>query len=214
MPMELRDDVPAETGRTSARDTTIGDWIDRLAQRGGDPGGGAAAGVMLAMAGSLIAMVAKYAEEAGVERRARALSQAALDRADADAAASAAFGAALRSGDDRERDDAALAAARSSAALAALAGDAIGDVERIARRVDATLLADVVAAASALRAALGAARANLRGDLGALSGHGRPAGSVRRAHPDLWTAAQACDEVIARLDELTRRIDTRTARID
>ncbi|WP_460789081.1 cyclodeaminase/cyclohydrolase family protein [Microbacterium lacusdiani] len=169
--------------------------------------------MMLASAAALVAMVASYAEESGVERRARALAQAALDRADADAAASAAFGTALRAGDDRARDEAALAAARSSAALAALARDAIGDLERIARRVEPTLLADVVSAAAALRAALSCARANLRSDLGALSRHGG-SGALRRTHPDLWTAASACDDVIARLDDLTRRIDTRAAGAD
>ncbi|KQY98775.1 hypothetical protein ASD19_06055 [Microbacterium sp. Root53] len=217
MTMDLRakpgtatDRTYAPSGRRPARETTIGEWIDRLSQRGGDPGGGAAAGVMLASAAALVAMVASYAEESGVERRARALAQAALDRADADAAA---FGAALRAGDDRARDEAALAAARSSAALAALARDAIGDLERIARRVEPTLLADVVSAAAALRAALSCARANLRSDLGALSRHGG-SGALRRTHPDLSTAASACDDVIARLDDLTRRIDTRASGAD
>lgn len=204
---------PAGGARRPTRDSTIGDWISRLSERGGDPGGGAAAGVMLASAAALIAMVAAYAQERGVERRARALADAALDRADADAKASAALGAALTGDDDRARDAAALDAARSSAALAGLARDAIGDLERIARRVETTLLADVASAAAALRAALACARANLRSDLAALGRDGG-AGALRRAHPDLWTAVGACDEVIARVDALARRVDARMARPD
>ncbi|GAB3273192.1 hypothetical protein [Microbacterium lacusdiani] len=45
MTMDLRaklgtatDRTDAPSGRRPARETTIGEWIDRLSQRGGDPG--------------------------------------------------------------------------------------------------------------------------------------------------------------------------------
>jgi formiminotetrahydrofolate cyclodeaminase len=203
--------------RMTTRDATIERWTERLAEATGDPGGGAAAGVMLAIAAGLMSMVAGYSDADDVRERARGLREAALEAADADAQASAAFGAAFRREDDG-RDaairEATLAAARSSARLGDQARAAIPDLEQLATHGDPALVADVAVAAAALRAALASARTNLSYDLGMLRSAGLALDEVRRAHPELWTAVAGLDDAIARVDGLTARIDDRAAPTD
>ena len=203
-------------GRTT-RDTTIGRWTEALAGAGGDPGGGSAAGVTLAIAAALMSMVARYADDAAALERADALRGVALEAADADAAVSAALGAAMRR-DDEGRPEAiraaSLEASRSSARLGEHARGAIPDLERLAARADAALVADVAVAAAALRAAMSGARANLSSDLGLLRSAGLSLSEVRAQHPDLWTLVAGLDDAIARLDGLTARIDHRVAPTD
>lgn len=203
--------------RITTGDATIERWTSGLAEANGDPGGGAASGVMLAIGAGLMSMVAAYSGLDDIGSRARRLREAALGAADADAAASAAFGAAFgHEGDGREDAirDAALAAARSSAALGDRAREAIPDLERLASEGDPTLVADVAVAAAALRAALAGARTNLSYDLATLRSAGDTLDEVRAAHPDLWASVAGLDDAIARLDGLTARIDDRAAPTD
>src|SRR5690554_4424010 len=100
-------------------------WLHRLAEPGGAPGGGAACGVMLAIAAALLHMAAGYStDERAVEagRRAMAGRDDALAAAEADGVRSADLGAALAepaatAGRDGRLRNAALAAAVSSAEL-------------------------------------------------------------------------------------------------
>lgn len=203
--------------RITTRDATIDRWTARLAEAQGEPGGGAAAGVMLALAAGLISMVAGYSGADEVRTRARSLREDALDAADADAAASAAFGAAFHRDDEGRADairDASLEAARSSARLGDRARGAIPDLEHLAAHGDPTLVADVAAAAAALRGALASARTNLSYDLATLRSAGLTLEDVRREHPELWTSVAALDDAIARVDGLTARIDDRAAPTD
>ncbi|GAA3648607.1 cyclodeaminase/cyclohydrolase family protein [Microbacterium marinilacus] len=203
---------------TTTRDATIESWTARLGEASGNPGGGAAAGVMLAIAAGLMSMVAGYSDDAGELRdRARVLRDAALDAAEADAAASAAFGAAFRRDDDGRKAairEASLAAATSSAALGDRARAAIPDLEHLAAHGEPTLVADVAVAAAALRAALASARTNLSYDLATLRSAGHSLEEVRAAHPGLWTTVAALADAIARVDGLTARIDDRAAPTD
>ncbi|WP_203135510.1 cyclodeaminase/cyclohydrolase family protein [Microbacterium sp. JZ31] len=203
--------------RITTRDASIDRWTARLGEAKGDPGGGAAAGVMLALAAGLISMVAGYSDAIEVGERARALRDEALDAADADAAASAAFGAAFRRDDDGRAEairEASLEAARSSARLGGRARAAIPDLEHLAAHGDPALVADVAVAAAALRAALASARTNLSFDLATLRSAGMTLPDVRAAHPDLWAAVAGLDDAIARVDGMTDRIDDRAAPTD
>ncbi|GGH40337.1 cyclodeaminase/cyclohydrolase family protein [Microbacterium album] len=198
----------------STREATIERWTAGLAEANGDPGGGAAAGVMLAVAAGLMSMVAGYSDLDEVRERARALREAALNDADADAAASAAFGAAFRR-DDEGRDAAIRAAAadaaRASARLGERARDAVPDLEVLAGEGDPALIADVAVAAAALRAALASARTNVSYDLAAMRSGGLGLDEVRAQHPELWATVAGLDDAIARVDGLVSRIDDRAA---
>lgn len=136
----------------TTRRSPLAEWLDRLAEPVGDPGGGAAAGLMLAVSTALTSMVAGYegraaerrgtatapSRDAGAEariplgvRRAERLREravarrhAALEAADADAVASRDLGAALRmpSGDDRD------AAVREASLAATESSVTLGDL--------------------------------------------------------------------------------------
>lgn len=204
-------------GRITTRDATIDRWTAHLGEAQGDPGGGAAAGVMLSLAAGLISMVARYSGAEEVVARAGELRQAALDAADADAEASAAFGAAFRRDDEGRAQairEASLEAAHSSARLGDRARSAVPDLEHLAAHGDPGLVADVAVAAAALRAALASARTNLSYDLATLRSAGDTLDEVRAAHPDLWASVAALDDAIARVDGLTTRIDDRAAPTD
>jgi formiminotetrahydrofolate cyclodeaminase len=201
----------------TTRDATIEHWTAGLAEANGDPGGGAAAGVMLAIAAGLISMVAGYSDADEIRERARELRAAALGAADEDAAASAAFGAAFRREDDGRQDairEASLEGARSSARLGDRARAAIPDLEHLAAHGDRTLVADVAVAAAALRAALASARTNLSYDLATLRSAGYALEEVRAEHPGLWATVAGLSDAIARIDGLTERIDHRAAPTD
>ncbi|MFC8524385.1 MULTISPECIES: cyclodeaminase/cyclohydrolase family protein [Micrococcaceae] len=111
-----------------------------MAESSGSPGGGAGAGVMLAVAASLTSMVAGYTEAGehlreelvSLHTRARSLREVALRLADEDASASQAFGAAFGLEPGPEREDAirraSIDAAKASALLGERAIDAIEDL--------------------------------------------------------------------------------------
>jgi len=91
----------------SYRDLTLGSFVDQLASAEPVPGGGSASAVAAALAAALVAMVAslsegrpKYAQHAELQAASRDIGQRLtgrfLDLADEDAAAYAAFAAAMK----------------------------------------------------------------------------------------------------------------------
>ncbi|MET4639312.1 cyclodeaminase/cyclohydrolase family protein [Mycetocola sp. 2940] len=207
--------------KVSARRSTIEGWTEALAESTGSPGGGAAAGVMLAIAHSLTSMVAGYTEANGalggelesLHARAVAGREAALRLADQDAVASESFGSAFRLQRGEGRDEAirsaSVEAARASAAVGKQGADAVGDLEWLARHGKPALVADIAVACGALRAAIAGARANVSFDLGSLTSSGESLDEVRERHPVLWETVQELDGVLERIDRLSREVEGR-----
>ena len=213
----MNDDAKAVTTQRS----TVEDWTPALAESVGSPGGGAGAGVMLAIAASLASMVAGYTEADGHQRqdladvhaRVRSLREAALRLADEDASASQAFGAAFRLDPGPEREDAirraSVDAAKASAVLGEHAIGAIEDLEWLASNGNPALVADIVVAFGALRAAVTGARTNVRFDLAALTSAGRTPEQIREEQPALWSTVENLDAAVERIDRLTAKINHR-----
>jgi formiminotetrahydrofolate cyclodeaminase len=178
---------------------------------------------MLAIAASLASMVAGYTEAdrhqrqelADVHARARSLREAALRLADEDASASQAFGAAFRLDPGPEREGAihraSVDAAKASAVLGEHAIDAMGDLEWLASNGNPALVADVVVAFGALRAAVTGARTNVSFDLAALTSAGRTLEQIRQEQPALWSTVENLDAAVDRIDRLTAEVNHRSA---
>ena len=214
-----------EEAEATTQGSTVEDWTRALAESTGSPGGGAGTGLMLAVAASLTSMVAGYSggeddggKPAEIRTRAQALRREALQLADDDASASKAFGAAFRLEPGPERDEAvrraSLEAAASSAVLGERAIEAIDDLAWLATKGNRSLVADVVVAFGALRAAVAGARTNVSFDLGSLRSTGDSLDTVRRQQPDLWAAVQKLNGAMDRIDAVTARIDHRAAPTD
>jgi formiminotetrahydrofolate cyclodeaminase len=208
----------------STQTSTVDAWTHALAGRNGSPGGGAGAGVMLAIAASLMSMVAGYSEHddrdddaavGDVHARARSLRETALRLADEDSTASAAFGAAYRLEKGPARDaairQASIDAARASSVLGRHASDAIDDLEWLALHGNPALIADVVVALGALRAAVTGARTNVSFDLAAVSRVGEPPPQVHAENPTVWESVLEFDEARDRIDEIMAAVDDRAA---
>jgi formiminotetrahydrofolate cyclodeaminase len=214
----MSDDSIAVTTQRS----TVEDWTQALAQSVGSPGGGAGAGVMLAIAASLASMVAGYTEVDGrqqqeladIHARVRSLREAALRLADEDASASHAFGAAFRLEPGPAREDAihraSVDAAKASAVLGERAIDAIADLAWLASNGNPALVADVVVAFGALRAAVTGARTNVSFDLAALTSAGRTPERIREEQPALWATVSKLDDAVDRIDRLTAEVNHRS----
>jgi formiminotetrahydrofolate cyclodeaminase len=250
----------------TTQNSTVDAWTRALAGTNGSPGGGAGAGVMLAIAASLMAMVAGYSERGGdsgdssgsgdrsgsgggggagdggegagdggdgagdggdgagdgdlaeLHARARALRETALRLADEDSAASSAFGAAYHLKKGPARDAAVRAAsvdaARASSVLGGYAAGAVDDLAWLAFNGNPALIADVVVALGALRAAITGARTNVSFDLAAVTRAGQSAEQVRSAHPEVWESVRRFDEVRDRIDEVMAAVDDRAAPTD
>jgi formiminotetrahydrofolate cyclodeaminase len=206
--------------------STVEEWTSALAESTGSPGGGAGAGLMLAVAASLTSMVAGYTEPKehehadvdDIRKRAQSLRQEALRLADEDAAASQAFGAAFRLDPGPEREEAihnaSLDAAKSSAVLGERAMEAIDDLAWLAANGNPALIADVVVAFGALRAAVAGARTNVSFDLASLRSAGATLEQVREQHQDLWSSVEHLTAALDRIDGLTAGIDHRAAPTD
>ncbi len=172
----------------AVRDQTIEAFLTDLAARTAAPGGGATAALQAAQAAALLAMVARYSDGPKYAADASAIS---LVTADADqlretstdliAADSAAFGA-VAAAYRLPRDTAELASERSAAIAAALAGAAeppaavIAACARLLKLADVLLpignrnvIADVAAAAEAIRAAVATARVNVEVNLAGIT---------------------------------------------
>ena len=216
----------ADSEAVTTQHSTVEEWTRALAESVGSPGGGAGAGVMLAIAASLTSMVAGYTEAeddqrselTNVHARARSLREAALRLADDDASASEAFGAAFRLEPGQEREDAihraSVDAARASAVLGNRAIDAVEDLGWLASNGNPALIADIVVAFGALRAAVTGARTNVSFDLGALTSAETALEQIRKQHPSLWAMVEHLDAALDRIDELTASIDHRAAPTD
>lgn len=216
----------ADAAEITTQNSTLEDWTRALAEPVGSPGGGAGAGVMLAIAASLTSMVAGYTEPADEQRtdldaliaRAQKLRQVALQLADEDAEASDAFGKAFAMDRGAERKeairDASLGAARSSVILGEHAVDAIDDLSWLAENGNSALIADVVVAFGALRAAVTGVRTNASFDLAALKSSGSTLEQVRERHPKLWASVEALDIALDRIDAATNAVDDRAAPTD
>lgn len=171
---------------------SIDAFLTRLARPHGDPGGGAASGVMTALAAAVTAMVSRYSPDApdADARNARLdrLRSDALDAAAADGRASAGLGAALRpragsdvdedsdADADAERDERIVAATTTAVEASARLGTvalAVWDVlEETVRVGNSHLTADLAVAADAVAAGIGGAVTNLRGGLVLVAAHG------------------------------------------
>lgn len=181
---------------------------------------------MLAIAASLMSMVAGYTdpkqhqrrELASVHARARSLRETALGLADDDASASQAFGASFRLDPGPESEyaiqKASGRAAKASAVLGERAIDAIGDLEWLAAYGNPALVADIVVAFGAIRAAAAGARTNVSFDLAALTSPGGTLEQIREQHPGLWATVEQLTTAIDRIDGLTAGIDHRAAPTD
>lgn len=203
--------------------STVEEWTQGLSQSTGSPGGGAGAGVMLGIAASLTSMVAGYteADPDRRERRAEILSRAAelretaLQLADDDSAASHAFGAAFNLDKGPQRDEAirqaAVGAAQSSAQLGEHAIAAIDDLAWLAEHGNKALIADVVVALGALRAAVAGARTNASFDLATLKSSGSTLEEIREQHPDLWVTVDTLGTAISHIDACAASVDDRAA---
>jgi formiminotetrahydrofolate cyclodeaminase len=220
-----------ESADVTTQGSTIDEWTRALAGRNGSPGGGAGAGVMLAIAASLMSMVAGYSEgdgadgdeagEAGepsaLHDRARSLRETALRLADEDSSASSAFGAAYHLAKGPERDAAVRAAsvdaARASSTLGRHAAEAIDDLAWLAFHGNPAPIADVVVALGALRAAITGARTNVSFDLAAAA-KGESSDDVMAANPELWQSVQAFDDARERIDTIMTAVDGRAAPTD
>jgi len=186
--------------------TPLEEWLDRLAERGGAPGGGSASGVLLGIGAALLSMVLGYGERPGALRtRATDLRAGALDATLRDAAASAELGAALALPADLPARpgrvaDAALAGARSTAELGATGVALVDLLEATATDTAPGLMADVGVAAEAIAAGLGGALTTLRGDLELVERYGSP-------------VPGALTEAAERMDAARRRAAARATRI-
>ena len=197
----------------------IGPWLEELAESDGNPGGGAAAALMLGVAAALMSMSAGYvsasgpaqAELAGLQARAKQLRIDALGLADRDAKASADFGEASAQPPSEQRDrqlaEACLQAAKSSAALGALAMTAVNDLRWLDQHAKPQLVADVAAALGMVRAVLQAASSNLRYDLSQL-----PFGPAHAQHSGLWDTAASLERAMQTAAQLAARVDARIKR--
>lgn len=216
----------ADSDEVTTQRSTVEDWTRALAEPNGSPGGGAGTGVMLAIAASLTSMVAGYTEAPEAQRvelnalhgRAHSLREAALRLADEDASASAAFGAAFRLDPGPEREDAirraSIKAAKASAVLGERAIDAVEDLGWLASHGNPALIADVVVAFGALRAAVTGARTNVSFDLAQLTAAGNTLKQIREQHPVLWASVERFNAALDRIDGLTGGIDHRAAPTD
>jgi formiminotetrahydrofolate cyclodeaminase len=216
----------ADSEAVTTQGSTVEAWTRALAESKGSPGGGAGTGVMLAVAASLASMVAGYTEPRDEQReqltdvhtRAHTLRRTALKLADNDAAASEAFGAAFRLEPGPERDDAihqaSVNAAKASAVLGQRAIKAIDDLGWLAANGNPALIADVVVAFGALRAAVTGARTNISFDLATLRSAGASLEQIRDEQPDLWETVQQLNLALERIDEVTAGVDHRAAPTD
>ena len=146
--------------------TPLDDWLDALSRPRGSPGGGAASGVMLAIAASLMSMVGGYSDDDPraadiVDRLARQRAEA-LRAVEADGVVSSSFGAALAlPSDDPSRDErvrnAAVEAARSAAQVGVIGVAMLRDVRVLVEAGNPHIVVDLAVAAEALRAGLSGA---------------------------------------------------------
>ena len=174
-----------EAGTASFADQTLREFVTALASAAPVPGGGAASALTGALGAALVSMVAELSDEnrasaahrhtqVAVRAEARALADRLLELADADAAAFAGFGAAMKLPRATEEEKAVRSAAIRAAARAAAepplqATAAAAEVARLAEtlagRSNPNLASDLVVASHFAEAAAAGAAANVRVNL-------------------------------------------------
>lgn len=173
-------------------------WLDALARAEPDPGGGAAAAVVLAHAAALAEMTAGYAP--GPEARrcadaARHVRTRALAAAERDAAASRSLVMALRISDAAAAAPAVREAIDASVHIADLATELDPLLRWLAARGVPHVMADVAVAARLRAAAVRAAAVNLR--VNAAAAASSEAARARRAESAAVSAADDADALAA-----------------
>jgi methenyltetrahydrofolate cyclohydrolase len=197
------------------RDDTIAAFLDQLAARVSAPGGGATAALHAAQAAALLAMVARYSDSARYDAElmnrivadADELRQDALTLAEADADAFAAVAAAYRLPRETEQEQ----TARSASISSALAGAARppADVVRTALLLvslaeellpagNRGMIADVAAAAAAVRAAAVTARLMIEVNLKGITD--------ATLRDEFQATAAVADAIVPRADELVAAV--------
>lgn len=158
--------------------TFLADWMDRLAEGHGSPGGGAACGVMAGIAAALLGMVAAYTkgdEAARARERLAETRRSAMKAAEDDGIHSAGFGAALAMPDGPDRPPAVRQATReaivSSLTVGEIAASLVPEVRLLAEIGNPHVEADLLVAIAALRAALDGVVVTTRADLDLLDAH-------------------------------------------
>jgi formiminotetrahydrofolate cyclodeaminase len=191
---------------TSTAAETVSGFLDRLAGRSATPGGGSVAAIGAAQAAALVGRAARFpaAPSAGDGApTADRLRSRAVALADADQAAFTAVNEAysLPRGTDAERARrtgavrAALAEASGPPAdVVAVAAEVVALAERLLPVVNATLVADLAAAADAAHAAASTGRLNVEANL-----RGRADHPLRTGLPDV-------DDLLTRAVELRESV--------
>ncbi|WP_426320029.1 cyclodeaminase/cyclohydrolase family protein [Microbacterium sp. E-13] len=198
-------------------ETTLEEWLDRLAEPHGAPGGGAACGVMTAIAAALLGMVASYTPDEprarDAVRRLHEHRRAATEAAEDDGVRSAAFGAALAMDESPERErairEATVEAIRSSLAIGVIAASLVGEARRLAEVSNPHVEADLKVALGALGAALDGVLVTARSDLATLTKHDDAGGSVGSS---IRQQESTVAEVASARDSLRRLVAERTQR--
>lgn len=197
--------------------TPLDEWLDRLAEGHGAPGGGAACAVMTAIAAALLGMVAAYTPDepaaASARKRLARIRRQATAAAEADGVRSARFGAALAMEDGTERESAVRVAteeaADSSLAVGRIAASLVEEVRLLADVGNPNVEADLLVAGEALVAALGGVIGTTRADLDLLGAHRAPGDglddTLARAEGELREIADVRGELARMLARLGRR---------
>lgn len=191
-------------------------WLDALSQPHGAPGGGAASGVMLGIAASLMGMVAAYtpdsptASECG-DRLAGERYEA-LRAVEADGIVSARFGSALAlPAEDPDREErvreAAVDAADSVAKLGSIGIALLAEARILAAAGNPHLAVDLAVAVEALRAGLSGTSLNLRANLQIARSHDAPPSRLAALDAEVRRLADAARDLAQLAEELSSRLD-------
>lgn len=195
-------------------------WLDALSRATGSPGGGAASGVMLGIAASLMGMVAAYTAESpeaseGADRLTRRRGEA-LQAVEEDGIVSARFGAALAlPADDSARDErvreAAIDAAESVATLGEIGLTLLDEARVLTVIGNPHLAVDLAVAVEALGAGLSGASLNLRANLQLARDHHASESRLDDLDATVARLSDAGRGVAQLAEELSARLSPRTA---
>jgi formiminotetrahydrofolate cyclodeaminase len=199
------------------RDETIGDFLDRLADRVPAPGGGASAALQAAQGAALLAMVARFStgEEYAEHRETieRIITEAdelraialRLGEADAEAFAGVAIAYRMPKATDAEREERSEVIAKAlanatwpPAKLIGVAGMVIDLASALVTVGNRNVLSDVAGAAEAARAAAATARVNVEINLAGIADE--------QTSLEMIADADKTDDIIARAQQVTASV--------